>query len=865
MAVKLLAINDVYNIREAKYIVDEENEKNLIPEEDKVQGTRVLVIKGSKEYRMDSNKNWVLIKGEGGGDSSLPEVSSTDNGKVLGVVNGEWDKMTAPGDGSGDAFLFEATITYDDLQDPHISTDLNLHDLFDAIEDGKTVFIRCIDTAFVRATDIPLYYYNIDEYDDGQKYINATFSATNAHLFSKAAAFDGYIIDLSGYAYPNDDPETPWLDITYSKSEETTAFVPGRVCRIAMNTATFTASTTFSPDMPYQDARTAASNTSLSIILKSSLGTFQASHVKVDNDARCIYFEVLEPCTTLITATNYYWSVHQLKWMSTGITLVGSKTVALPILPDVTSSDNGKVLGVVNGVWNKMAVPGGLPVVTPSDYDKILTVNSSGAWDIGEKDYFVIDGWYNGVNGFDEIVGQADELHSTPSDTKIIDAILNYKDMLLFMHTGHAQPYYDTVEVLQCIGFGWETYTRNGEVYKQGWAQFQNIHDTIESAHDMYLHRHDVTFYFDTYYTNDPGSWEYLYDQNEYQLLPSTTSSDNGKVLGVVDGAWDKITAPSGLPSVTSSDNGKVLGVSGGAWNKVSGLPSVGDNDNGKFLSVIDNAWAKKDPLYQVDLGSDSVGFTYESGSGNYAEGNPTFLMVDYPFPDTITVEYDEVRYTLPRTSESTYEYPACYGDDTYTYAPFYISIDADTTWHFLAPISEVGTGHSISCTLTDFAIATDEFKAAVKACGATGYNVFSPLTVIAQSQSVTTTSDGTHNIGDIITTITVDAPPKYIQITSPGYIVYSYGIYSEEGYQGIYYDDSEHDFEILYDMNESSWKLITPLAGTYTVEIACEIKTSVQPSEDFKEAAKNSFSIHNYTVVYDDGTTATLKNVEVV
>ena len=98
MAIKLLAVNDVYNIREAKYMVDEENEKDLIPNEDKVQGTKVLVIKGSKEYRMDSAGNWVeIVKGGGGsGGSDLPDVTAADNGKVLGVVSGEWDKMDAP-------------------------------------------------------------------------------------------------------------------------------------------------------------------------------------------------------------------------------------------------------------------------------------------------------------------------------------------------------------------------------------------------------------------------------------------------------------------------------------------------------------------------------------------------------------------------------------------------------------------------------------------------------------------------------------------------------------------------------------------------------------------------------------------------
>lgn len=35
-----------------------------------------------------------LLTGEaGGGGSELPSVSGSDNGKVLGVVNGSWDKM----------------------------------------------------------------------------------------------------------------------------------------------------------------------------------------------------------------------------------------------------------------------------------------------------------------------------------------------------------------------------------------------------------------------------------------------------------------------------------------------------------------------------------------------------------------------------------------------------------------------------------------------------------------------------------------------------------------------------------------------------------------------------------------------------
>ena len=48
--------------------------------------------------------------------------------------------------------------------------------------------------------------------------------------------------------------------------------------------------------------------------------------------------------------------------------------------------------------------------------------------------------------------------------------------------------------------------------------------------------------------------------------LPAVTSSDNGKVLGVADGAWAKLGGGGSLPPVTEADNGKVLAVEDGAW-----------------------------------------------------------------------------------------------------------------------------------------------------------------------------------------------------------------------------------------------------------------------------------------------------------
>lgn len=52
--------------------------------------------------------------------------------------------------------------------------------------------------------------------------------------------------------------------------------------------------------------------------------------------------------------------------------------------------------------------------------------------------------------------------------------------------------------------------------------------------------------------------------------LPSVSSSDNGKLMTVVGGAWAKAAAPTELPAVSASDNGKVLKVVNGAWAAAS-------------------------------------------------------------------------------------------------------------------------------------------------------------------------------------------------------------------------------------------------------------------------------------------------------
>lgn len=78
--------------------------------------------------------------------------------------------------------------------------------------------------------------------------------------------------------------------------------------------------------------------------------------------------------------------------------------------------------------------------------------------------------------------------------------------------------------------------------------------------------------------------------------LPAVTAADNGKLLGVVAGAWGKVDAPNGLPEVSATDNNKVLTVVNGEWDKAAaaGLPTPYDIYSGWILMSQGSNWTQK-------------------------------------------------------------------------------------------------------------------------------------------------------------------------------------------------------------------------------------------------------------------------------
>ena len=214
-----------------------------------------------------------------------------------------------------------------------------------------------------------------------------------------------------------------------------------------------------------------------------------------------------------------------------------------------------------------------LPVVTSSDYESVLAVNSSGEWEVNSD--------------FNTRLYDVENVAGTAAND-----VLDLQDRVGFTESD--------ISTLQS-----DMSTATGDI--------EDLKSTTETLDSAVSEIDDLTFNMRygspamygkvlTYTENDV--WEGTDVPKE---LPAVTSSDNGKVLKVASGAWAKAAETKELPAVTTSDNNKVLKV-------------VTSADNGKVLGVSSGAWSKMDIPREVPqpTSSDNGSVLAVNSSGNY-------------------------------------------------------------------------------------------------------------------------------------------------------------------------------------------------------------------------------------------------------
>lgn len=163
----------------------------------------------------------------------------------------------------------------------------------------------------------------------------------------------------------------------------------------------------------------------------------------------------------------------------------------------------------------------------------------------------------------------------------------------------------------------------------------------------------DGTIYYRHSNEYDGDLWELNESSGGTNKLPIVSGLDVGKVLRVNSiGGWVAQDLPVELPYVKNEDNGKILGVNLGYWDKIDNIPNYGEED------------------YETIL--DTTLITIIEDNGYYKCDNVCSL-ASLVNGDIIKVTFDESEYEI-ESKVSRYGKTIGDGINNFTNYPFYIT-----------------------------------------------------------------------------------------------------------------------------------------------------------------------------------------------
>ena len=255
-------------------------------------------------------------------------------------------------------------------------------------------------------------------------------------------------------------------------------------------------------------------------------------------------------------------------------------TLGIPLqIPTVTANNNGEILKVENGAWTVGEAPTGVPDVTASDDGKVLQV-SNGEWTAQD----VLPVTMVGASDEDDGEGGLVPAPSAGDEDKFLSGDGTYKSgglpMVILSYGNSAWSEfinaYNNNVIVYCRASS-NANPATGAQTRMAFMAYVNNAATPTNVEFQYYrsmnpNNKSITQMSDQVFvykldSKNGGTWSV--EMREASIKQFLLDPDEASSV-TYDKTTGAITLKSGLPKVTSTDNGKILQVVDGAWAAVT-------------------------------------------------------------------------------------------------------------------------------------------------------------------------------------------------------------------------------------------------------------------------------------------------------